>query len=92
MPGTPALDLLESSISDTIARLDRAVSRVEHDPGNIHDEIHLCRETLAARELLDHIGGLIRKYMYKMRDEGDIFCVPKEGHVPKMWYLQEGKE
>jgi hypothetical protein len=61
MPGTPALDLLESSISDTIARLDRAVSRVEHDPGNIHDEIHLCRETLAARELLDHIGGLIRK-------------------------------
>jgi len=55
------LDLLRINISSTIKRIDKAVEWVENNPGNVHGEIYLCRETLAARELLKTIEGLIWK-------------------------------
>jgi hypothetical protein len=69
---------------------DKILAALSTGPKNVAQIINTISDSpnykIALREYV------IRKYMYKMRDEGDIFCVPKEGHVPKMWYLQEGKE
>lgn len=54
-------DMLRHNISSTIKGIDKAVEWVENNPGNVHGEIYLCRETLAARELLKTIYELIWK-------------------------------